>query len=461
VPTTNQTMALSRLFKESIRLFKFGLPIVIGQSAMIGIGLTNVFMAGQVSPEDLAGVTLGNSISTFVFLILGGILFANGPLIGHHHGAQDTQGLRRQFQQCFWLTIPLAILATMLMILSIQLMELLDATPKVIETAQGYLTPMAFTMFGYHLFLWIRTTLEAIGAPKVVMLVNIGGFVSNIFLSYGFVNGAFGLPELGGAGCGWASLIIINLQLLGFFWYTVNGRVTRKLKLFSQFLRPHFDSIVETLKLGLPIALSVLFEFGFFGAIPLLVVHLGASVVSAHSIAYSFDSLMFMIPFGVAQSITISISHRLGRKEPHLAKQSCWAGLGMICFISLLQVCLYVFFRYDIARTFSNDPQVIELAAELMLFAAGFRLMDAISVGAQGAMRGYKTTKFPMYVQFVAFWVIGFPLAYSLALTSFWGAPMGVSGFWMALVITLTLSSTVLTLMARRQSNKACELAAA
>jgi len=152
-------MALSRLFNESIRLIKFGLPIVIGQAAMISIGLTNVFMAGQMSSEDLAGVTLGNSISTFVFLILGGILFANGLLIGHHHGAQDTDGLGRQLQQCFWLTIPLATLATLLMILSIQLMELLNATPKVIDIAQGYLTPMAFTMFGYHLFLWIRTTL--------------------------------------------------------------------------------------------------------------------------------------------------------------------------------------------------------------------------------------------------------------------------------------------------------------
>ena len=76
--------------------------------------------------------------------------------------------------------------------------------------------------------------------------------------------------------------------------------------------------------------------------------------------------------------------------------------------------------------------------------------MDALACGAMGALRGYRVTTAPMWIQFCAFWVVAFPLAYSLAMTDFWGEPMGVSGFWLGAGVALSMSSVALCWMLRR-----------
>lgn len=436
-----------RLIKEAGQLFRFGLPMAIGQVAMVGVGLTNVYVTGQASPEDLAGVTLGGSITLFVSLILGGILFANAPMVGHHYGAGNHQAVRGQFQQCLWLAIPLGIITMLAMASAIQLIGMLDAEPEVIAVARGYLVPITFALFIQYLYISARTTLEAIGAPRVAMVLNTTGLLLHIPLAFGLVQGKFGLPQLGGIGCGWAVLAAVTCQSIAAYLYLARGRAARCYSFLANFARPQLTTIKEMLQLGIPIAGSILFEFGYFGVIPLMVAHLGADVVSGHSIAFQFDALMFIIPFAIAQSITITVSHRLGRNEHSQARETCWAGIGLIAAIALVQVAVYILFRHHIAALFTAGQNVIDIAAQLMIFAAGYRLMDALSVGAQGALRAYRVTRPPMYIQFVAFWVVGFPLAYSLALTNWWGPAMGVGGFWMSLVVTLSLSALALILM--------------
>lgn len=443
----NDQTAQHSFWREANRLFRFGLPLVIGQAAAVGIGLTDVFMAGQASANDLAGVTLGNSLTIFVFLILGGILFANGPMLGFHFGANDREAVRNQFHQCMWLALPLGIIATLLMIFGIWLVGQLGAEPVVVDIARHYLYPMLATVFMYHLMFWKRTTLEAVNVPQAVMVVNILGLLLNFVLDYALVFGHFGLPKLGGAGCGWATLIVVTLQTLSFFLWLKYGRTPRKFNLFSEWYRPKWEDIKAILKVGLPIATTIMFEFSYFGVIPLIVAKLGSEVVSAHSIAQQIDAFMFIAPLGIAQAITIAVSHNIGGKRYAMAQLSCKVGLILIAAIALVQMAVYLIFPQALAELFSDNRSVQVITIELMAFAAAFRLMDALAVGAMGALRGYKITRSPMYIQFAAFWVVGFPLAYSLAMTSFWGEPMGVAGFWLGAVVALSASALMLNIM--------------
>jgi len=43
-----------------------------------------------------------------------------------------------------------------------------------------------------------------------------------------------------------------------------------------------------------------------------------------------------------------------------------------------------------------------------------------------------------------AYWVIGLPLGYSLALTDFWGTPLGAKGFWISLIVGLSIAAVLL-----------------
>ena len=103
--------------------------------------------------------------------------------------------------------------------------------------------------------------------------------------------------------------------------------------------------------------------------------------------------------------------------------------------LGLTTAVLKVTLREDLAALFSADPNVQLIAANLFLFAAVLGSVDSLQMTASGALRGYKDVRIPLLIQVVAFWVIAFPIAYSLALTDIWGEPMGVYGFWVGTII--------------------------
>ncbi len=62
------------------------------------------------------------------------------------------------------------------------------------------------------------------------------------------------------------------------------------------------------------------------------------------------------------------------------------------------------------------------------------------------AIRGYKVTRSPMVIHLTAFWVFSLPLGYALGLAPDWlpwapAQPMGAEGFWLALVLGLTIAA--------------------
>ena len=94
-----------------------------------------------------------------------------------------------------------------------------------------------------------------------------------------------------------------------------------------------------------------------------------------------------------------------------------------------------VTFREQIALLYNDNPQVVALAAQLMLLAAVYQFSDSIQVIGSGILRGYKDTRSIFFITTVAYWVIGLPSGYLLALTDWlvrqWGQPVsGAVLFW-------------------------------
>ncbi len=57
------------------------------------------------------------------------------------------------------------------------------------------------------------------------------------------------------------------------------------------------------------------------------------------------------------------------------------------------------------------------LASHLMLLAAMYQISDSIQVIGSGVLRGYKDTRSIFFITFIAYWVLGLPCGYMLALT--------------------------------------------
>ena len=106
-------------------------------------------------------------------------------------------------------------------------------------------------------------------------------------------------------------------------------------------------------------------------------------------------------------------------------------------------------FKDQIIALYTSEPEVVALAASILVITAIYQLPDAIQVMAGGIFKGLKITKPLFYITFIAYWPIGFALGYILARTDFIVPAMGPEGFWAGVVIGLTTASTLFAIKLR------------
>ena len=422
-------------------LLRLAAPLMLGQLAVVGMTVTDIYMAGKINSDTLAALQLGGTFWSFISLLVIGVMIGNSPIIGNYWGAGKRDRVRFQFQQSLWLAVPIGIVVCLAILASIDLLSYLDISDTVYNTAQGYLQPFMLTGLMFPAFFAFRSSFEGIGDTKPAMVFNCLAFVLNAIFDYILMFGKFGLPAMGGVGAAWATVLVMLFLLISMALYARYGAKIKDLKLYSELARPHRGAITKILALGVPISLSLSAEMSFFAIIPLMIAHLGSNVLGAHAIAVNLDALVFMLPLGIGQALTIMVAHAQGANNPVAAKLICSTGFKVVFLIALVFGAIKIFFGGHLATLFSPNLGVTLIATNLFFFSAILGLCGCLQISASCALRGFKDTQMPLVIQVTAFWIVAFPVSYSLALTDIFGPPLGVYGFWVGLIMAAFIAA--------------------
>jgi MATE family multidrug resistance protein len=296
----------------------------------------------------------------------------------------------------------------------------------------------------------------SINQTRPIMVIAYAGLGLNAWLNWVLMYGHFGLPAMGGAGCGWATGIGMWASVIALIVWTARAPAYKPYYLWREWTRPRWAVQKRLLRLGLPMGGTGLAEVAAFSSIAVLVGRFGEVQIAAHQIALNFSALVFMFPMGLSSAITIRVGHSLGAGDAPTARRIAWIGVAVGLIIAALAIVPIILVRHQVAAAYSSDGAVQVLAANLLLFAAFWQLFDATQVCALGALRGYKVTLMPMVLMLCAFWLIGVPAGTWLAYRGLIvGEPMKVYGFWVGLVIGLVLVSIGLAVGLRRVANSA------
>jgi MATE family multidrug resistance protein len=199
----------------------------------------------------------------------------------------------------------------------------------------------------------------------------------------------------------------------------------------------------------------VMSEGAFFAVAGLLMSTLGTEIVAAHQIALSWGSIMFMVPLAFHSATTVYVGRKVGADDPAAGRFAGWSGVVMCGIFMSASAIVIVLARDPIVALFTTDPQVQLLAAGLLLFVAIFHVPDGLQVGAAGALRGFKDAQVPMALNFTAYWLIGFPVAYWLGIHQ----SQGPRGIWTGMIVGLFACAVLLTLRYRQVSGRAVRAA--
>ena len=430
-------MHSTETIKDKIILFlKIFFPILIYQFANYSASFVDTTMTGQYNTLDLAGVSIATSLWNPFFTFLTGIVSALVPIIGHHLGQGKKKEVSSDFYQFLYLALALSIvLFGLVFFLAPIVLQFMGLEVAVSSVAIRYLWLLAIGIIPLLLFSVIRSLLDTLGLTKLSMYLMLLLLPLNSGFNYLLIYGAFGFPELGGAGAGlgtslayWALLLISVLVLLKH----------KKLKEY-QLQRPmpiQIKKIKEAIYLGLPIGGTVFAEVAIFSAVGLIMAKFSSLIIASHQSAMNFSSLMYAFPMSISTAMAIVVSYEVGAKRLEDAKKYIKIGrLSAMAFAILTLSFLYVF-RENVASLYGHDPEFIQLTASFMTYSLFFQLADTFAAPLQGILRGYKDTVIPFYLGLLGYWGVAIPLGLFLD----YSTNLDAYSYWIGLIVSLVVS---------------------
>lgn len=436
-------------YQELRGLLILALPVLGGQLAQTGNGFVDIVMAGRVSATDLAAVAVGASIWIPIFLLMTGVLMSATAILARHFGHGEYHRLNPLTQQALWLAFGLSLLGMLAIRNMAPVLELMDVEAAMRPIVLGYLEGLSWGIPAAAAFLAMRSYTESLGHTKPVFWISLFGLLMNIPINYALIYGKFGLPELGGVGCGWATAVVMWVMAIAMYFYTRKSATYAKARLDFSALSFEPHNILYMLKVGLPTGLTIFFEVSLFSVIALLLGPFGAIIVAGHQVALNFTGLLFMLPLSLAIAVTIRVGHARGRNDKAAASYTIGTALRLTVFTATLMAGLILLFRHQVPFIYTNDLAVHAVTTGLLFFAALYQIPDALQVTANGALRGFEDTTVPMMLTLVAYWGVGLPVGFILARTD-WVVPMmGAAGFWIGLIAGLSTAAVLLGLRLR------------
>ena len=444
-------MAVSFKKHELRNLFALSAPILATQLAQIGMGTIDTLMSGHVSTEDLAAVAIGTSVWTPVMLFLSGIIMASSPLAAALKAGKRQHDLHQLLAAALWSSIILGLIGCALLFGASFLLEYYIADEKTAYIAANYTRAVAVGIPAISIFLAFRYYTEALGQPAKVTKIMFLGLLLNIPLNAIFIYGWFGMPELGGIGCGVGTALVSIIMALILGWDTQKHRVAADFPLWHEALKPVGSHVRDIFKIGVPIGAAIFFEVSLFVVIALFLTPLGPTIVAGHQVALNLSSLTFMLPLSMGMALMVRVSQWRGQHQFARAKAAAWLGIKANFLVSILNASIIILLANYIARLYSPDPDVVAIATGLLYFAAVFQLSDAVQVATASVLRAYHDTFAVMLITCFSYWVVGLGSGYWLAYQvdfapfSFLPAgPYGAQGFWVGLIIGLTTAAVLL-----------------
>ena len=428
---------------QKIWLFiKLFTPMCITQFSLIGATFIAIFLTGQYSTTDLAGVATGYNLWLLFYIFAQGTLMGITPIISQLLGAKKTDDISTIFYQGLYIGTGLACIILITGLLGLRpLLTALNLEPAAAEVCISYLKAYAIGLFP---LLWVNTlrnTVDSHGLTHYSMAIVFTSFIVNVFLNYALIFGHFGFPEIGGVGAGygiagacWTNFILFSLVLL----------LHPKLKgyrIFKDFSKPSFHYIREQLHIGIPIGFSIFLEASIFSIAGLLMVHFGSAVVAAHQSVISFTNVFYCLPLSIAMASTIAVAYELGAGRKQEAIQYSYIS-RILAIVLAIMICTFTFTNMDaIADLFTNDDEVYKLIYSFLGYGVFFSAIDAIGTPLQGILRAYKDVKVVLYISLISYWGVCFPTAYILTNNPNYG-PFGV---WIGLLASVLVAGILFT----------------
>lgn len=432
------------------RTISLAYPVTIGQLGHVMLGVVDSMMVGRVGAVPLAAASLVNGL-VFLVMVFGlGMSLAITPLVAIAKGQENQQECGAVLQNALLINSLLAVGLTIAVYFLSDLIFYLNQSPEVAAQASSYAKIIGLSILPFMIFQSYRQFIEGMFYTRPAMYISIGANIVNAFGNWVLIYGNLGFPAYGLDGAGYATFITRIFMALTIMIYVIFSPRFKEFNPAPRFRAIDRTIIKKILNIGIPTGFQHFFEVGAFAFSAVMIGWLGSKPLAAHQIALNMASITFMIILGISAAGTIRVGNALGRKNMMEVREAAFTAILMAASIMACFGITFIMFRTTLPTLYINDPEVISIAASLLIIAALFQVSDGVQAVGLGVLRGITDVKMPMIISLVAYWIIAFPVGYCLGFILNWG----VQGIWVGLLLGLTIAAIFFSLRFHHKTKK-------
>ncbi len=431
------------------RTLTLALPVVGARAGLLILVTVDTAMTGHAGAVELAYLGLAMAPQVPMLLIGIGLLMGTVVLVAQADGAGNSAACGAVWRVSLAHAGVIGIGFGLLSQLGAPFLALVGQAP---DLAVGGGRVLAMLGWGMPAVLGYAATtffLEGINRPTPSMIVMAIANVLNVGLNWLFIYGNGGFPAMGAEGAALATTIVRWFTLAALVGYVLIrldrgrygiGRGAGDLRALSRRLW----------RIGLPMGLGTGLESGAFATMTLFAGLLGPVHIAAYQIAMNMLALVFMASIGYATAASVRVGNAAGRGVPSEARRAGWVAVGLaVVSVGLCGILLFTF-PEAIARLYTSDPDVVNIAVQALIVAAFVVAVDGAQGVLMGALRGLADVWTPAALYFLAFWLVMVPASYWLGVVRGGGAPALMVGVGLGCVVAAVLLSARFRTAVRR-----------
>ncbi len=416
-------------------------PAMIEQALQTIVQYADSAMVGRLGVQATAAVGLTTTVTWLTNSPLWALGIGVLACIAKAVGEKDERKTRSAAMQAIWMAlIGGAVLLLLTEWMAPFLPGWLNADPEIRREGYLYYAIVCVPMMFRALSVILGSALRASGDARTPMLVNLGmnliNIVLNLFMIFptrivslgGFT---FTLPGFGWGVSGAAIATAVSVVFSGsmMLWRVLKNPILSPKKLKIQKKRELWDgkTMLECVRVGLPVALQNLGVFSGQVVFSAQVTALGKTALATHSLAITAEQAFYIPGFGMQAAASTLSGIALGERDEKKLDRITRMVLAISVMLMTVTGGILFLFPQAMMSIFTSDRAVIEAGGRILRIVACSEPLYGAMIIFEGIYQGVGQTKYPFAVALATMWIarIGGTLiclrVFGLGLTAVWG----------------------------------------
>jgi MATE family multidrug resistance protein len=419
---------------------------MIGQLGVIILGFADTMMVGRYGTDELAAAGFVNNLFNLVIVFSTGFSYGLTPLVGGLYGRGEHGGTGRLLKNALAVNASVAVVLMLIMGALYLNVHHLGQPAELLPLIRPYYMVLLLSLVFVLLFNAFKQFSDGITDTLTPMYIMLGGNVLNIFGNWLLIYGNWGCPEMGLLGAGVATLISRVVMLIVFVFIFLHARRYAPCRegFWNSYVNK--EDSMSLMHMGMPVGLQMGMETASFSLTAVMVGWIGTAALAAHQVMLTVGQLGFMMYYGMAAAVAVLVSNYHGRGDADSVQRTVSSGFRIILCMAVMVCVPLLVFRGQIGYLFSDDAQVVEMVAMLVVPFVIYQFGDGLQCNYSNALRGISDVKKVSYYAFIAYFLVSLPSAYIFGFVCDWG----LTGIWCSFPLGLTTAGTLFYMRFRR-----------